>query len=223
MTESQKLQLKLNQLEAEKMTVEMKITGERAKVTRLEELEAIRKELEFDIVATRNQILAERMIEEKEPSAAEKWVNSEKGHKYISVDKNLHVELWAIAGHEAGQKHQAEVERERVKPLVDAVRTHLSYCVDKSIGHLCALRDAFKNLEENEPKPIRKSFVFTGPDLELPEKPSWVDDEPASKNYKEIKDGIFSYLENKKGGYLDHNQRAIAVIIFETLQHLKLI
>ena len=176
MKPSQKLQLKLNQLEAEKMTVEMKITGERAKVTRLEELEAMRKELEFDIVATRNRVLAERKIEEKEQSAAEKWLKNEYGYKYLSINQKSSVDPWSIAAHEAGQKHQAEVERERVKPLVDRAKQFI-----KILPQL-VLPIGIKNWQDiftGALADYQRGWTITGPDLELPEKPSWVDDEKA--------------------------------------------
>lgn len=221
MTPSQKLQLKLNQLEAEKMTVEMKITGERAKVTRLEELEAIRKELEFDIVATRNQILAERKLEEKEQSAAEKWVNKYCGYELRQdLAEKDHFDYWNMRhSHEAGQKHGTEVELERVKPLVDAIKilgsTECRINIDELGRRVSDLLKILKNYQ--------RGWTITGPDLELPEKPSWADDPEPKKNYKKIKDGIFAYLENAKGGHLDYKQRDTAMIVFETLRHLHLI
>ena len=114
----------------------------------LELLELRKIELEFKIVETRNRILAEQMIEKKEPSAAEKWC-----HDRLSLGRHTPENIfWFTECHEAGQKHQAEVERERVKPLIEraknaviALREHKPMHVD---GQLLA--QALKNLEENE-------------------------------------------------------------------------
>ena len=112
-------------------------------------LELRKKELEFKIVEIRNRILAEQMIEEKEQSAAEKWC-----HDRLSLVRYTPENVfWFTECHEAGQKHGADVERGRYRPLVErakntviALREHKPMHVD---GQLLA--QALKDLEENEP------------------------------------------------------------------------
>jgi len=130
--------------------------------------ELTKKEAELNIADLKAR------LEGEEISPAERWFNSQTGSRYIPGDQRIIVTDWAINAHEAGQKYGAETEREKFKPLMEALRP---------------LVDIFKNRPQqdvtflmrcvsSEYDKVRPScYPFTGPAFELQDKPSWAEDD----------------------------------------------
>lgn len=122
----------------------------------------------------------ERKGKEPTKSAAETWAAkitpSKVSYGTFGVDPPTEkgVKLYSftqlMAGHEAGQKHGASVERERVSPLICDIMSVITMLSDKIYS-----RERIQDILDKALKTYQRGHTITGPDLELPEKPSWAE------------------------------------------------